>query len=54
MRIMVRDVLDLLAAGMTPAEIFADYPDLEPEDIRACLAFAAAQADHPILPATAA
>ncbi len=54
MRIMVKDVLDLLAAGMTEAEILADYPYLEAEDIRACLAFAAAQADHPILPATAA
>jgi uncharacterized protein (DUF433 family) len=54
MRIMVKDVLDLLAAGMTEAEILADYPYLEAEDIRACLAFAASQADHPILPATAA
>ena len=49
MRIRVKDVLDLLAAGLTEAEILADYPYLEPEDIRAALAFAAAQADHPIL-----
>lgn len=49
MRIRVKDVLDLLAAGLTEAEILVDYPYLESADIRACLAFAAAQADHPIL-----
>ena len=38
MRIRVRDVLDLLAAGVAETEILADYPYLEPEDIRACLA----------------
>jgi len=54
LRIRVTDVLELLAAGMAQADILADYPDLEADDIRACLAFAAAQADHPILPATAA
>ena len=54
MRIRVKDVLDMLAAGMTEADILADYPDLEPEDIRASLAFAAAQVDHPVLPASAA
>jgi uncharacterized protein (DUF433 family) len=54
MRIRVRDVLDLLAAGVDEQTILADYPYLEAEDIRACLAFAAAQADHPILPAASA
>lgn len=43
MRIAVSDVLDHLAAGETEAEIIADFPGLEPEDIRACLAFAAAR-----------
>ncbi len=38
----VKDVLDLLGAGMLEAEILKDYPYLEPEDIRACLQFAAA------------
>lgn len=52
LRIRVYDVLDLLAAGVSEAAILADYPYLEPDDIRACLAFAAAQADHPVLPAT--
>lgn len=51
MRIRVKDVLDLLASGMTEKEIFKDYPYLQSEDIRACLEFAAAQADHAILSA---
>ena len=50
-RLRVKDVLDLLGAGMTEAEILKDYPFLEPEDIRACLQFAAAQVDHAILQA---
>jgi len=41
MRITVYDVLSYLAAGMTAAEILADFPYLTPEDIQACLAFAA-------------
>jgi uncharacterized protein (DUF433 family) len=41
MRITVADVLDYLASGMTDAEILADIPDLEADDIRAALAFAA-------------
>jgi len=40
-RITVYDVLSYLAAGMTPEEIVADFPTLKPDDIRACLAFAA-------------
>ena len=41
LRITVYDVLEYLASGMTEAEILADFPDLETEDIRAALAFAA-------------
>ena len=48
MRIRVKDVLDLLAAGVQEMEILADFPYLEPEDIRAVLEFAAAQTDHPV------
>jgi uncharacterized protein (DUF433 family) len=48
-RIRLTDVLSLLAAGASEAEILEDYPYLTAEDIRACLAYAAAQADHPIL-----
>ena len=50
MRIRVKDVLDLLAAKVPESEILQDYPDLEPEDIQACLEYAAAQMDHPVLP----
>ena len=41
LRITVYDVLDYLAGGMTEDEILADFPDLERDDIRAVLAFAA-------------
>ena len=41
LRITVYDVLEYLASGMTEAEILADFPDLEREDIRAVLTFAA-------------
>lgn len=41
MRITVQDVLEYLASGMSEQEILADFPDLAPEDIRACLAYAA-------------
>jgi uncharacterized protein (DUF433 family) len=34
MRIRVKDVLDLLAAGVSEKEILEDYPDLEAEDTR--------------------
>lgn len=40
-RMTVTDVLEYLAGGMSPAEIVAEFPDLNLEDIRACLAFAA-------------
>ena len=49
MRIRVKDVLDLLAAGVSEKEILEDYPDLEAEDIKACLQYAAAQADHAVI-----
>lgn len=41
MRISVYDVLALLAEGMTEKEILDDFPELELEDIRACLGYAA-------------
>lgn len=49
LRIRVKDVLDLLAAGASHEEILADYPLLEAADIAAVLEFAARQSDHPIL-----
>lgn len=41
LRITVYDVLDWLAAGMSEEEILHDFPDLQREDIRAVLSFAA-------------
>jgi uncharacterized protein (DUF433 family) len=41
LRITVSDVLGYLAAGMTQAEILADFPDLTETEILACMAFAA-------------
>ena len=41
LRITVYDVLDYLAGGMSVEEILEDFPDLERDDIRAALAFAA-------------
>lgn len=49
MRIRVVDVLEMLAAGIAEDEILTDFPDLEPDDIRACLAYAVAQLGHPVV-----
>ena len=49
MRIRVTDVLGWMAAGMSEGEILEDYPSLEPDDLRAALEFAAAQANHSII-----
>ena len=46
MRISVELILSLLAQGETREEILADYPALEPDDIRACLAYARAVIAH--------
>jgi len=49
MRIRVTDILEMLAGGASEAEILADFPFLEVEDIRAALSYAAAQVDHPVI-----
>lgn len=41
LRITVYDVLEMLASGMSAQEIIEDFPELEADDITACLAFAA-------------
>lgn len=41
LRYPVENVLEWLSSGMTTEQILADYPDLEPDDIRAALAYAA-------------
>lgn len=43
-RIWVSLILDLLAAGMTSAEIIENYPGLTAEDIQACIAYGAEMA----------
>jgi uncharacterized protein (DUF433 family) len=49
MRIRVIDILQMLAGGMTPETILADYDELEPDDIKASLAYAARELDHPVI-----
>jgi uncharacterized protein (DUF433 family) len=47
MRIRVSDILELLARDVEAKEILADFPDLEADDIRACLIFAARRTGFP-------
>ena len=49
MRIRVVDILEMLSNGISEDEILSDFPDLEREDIRACLAYAVAQLGHPVV-----
>ena len=49
MRIRVQDVIELFGAGLTAEQILRELPDLEPEDLRACLMFAAGKLDHPVV-----
>jgi uncharacterized protein (DUF433 family) len=51
LRITVSDILGMLSAGQSRESILQEYPYLESADIDAVLAFAARQADHPIIPA---
>ncbi|HEV2382911.1 MAG TPA: DUF433 domain-containing protein [Terriglobia bacterium] len=49
MRIRVIDVLDLLAAGLSAQQVLEELPDLEMDDVKAALAYAARRLDHPVL-----
>lgn len=51
LRIRVTDILGMLAGGASHEEILKDFPYLEPDDIKAALAYAASQADHAVLQA---
>jgi uncharacterized protein (DUF433 family) len=51
MRIRVVDILGLLAAGLTQAEILQELPDLEIEDIKAALDYVSGKIDHPVIAA---
>ena len=49
MRIRVADVLDLLSNGLTTQQVLQELPDLEAEDIQACLKYASCKLNHPVL-----
>ena len=49
MRIRVADILETLANGVSEGEILQDFPDLELDDIRACLLYAASLTGHPVV-----
>ena len=51
MRIRVSDVLDLFANGLTAEQVLEELPDLEAEDVRACLRFASRRINHPVVAA---
>lgn len=53
LRIPVATVVAMVADGMSRAEIFTDYPDLEVEDIREALSYAAEAVREQTLPLTA-
>jgi uncharacterized protein (DUF433 family) len=47
----VTDVLDLRASGLSPEQVLKELPDLDADDISACLRFASRPLDHPIVAA---
>ena len=49
LRVRVKDVLEMLASGMTKEDILKDFPYLEADDISASLEYAAKHVDHPVL-----
>lgn len=51
MRIRIVDILDLFAAGLTAEQILEEMPDLERDDLKAALHYAARRFDHPVLAA---
>jgi uncharacterized protein (DUF433 family) len=51
MRIRVIDVLELLASGLTPAQVLEELPDLVMDDVLAALRYASKRLDHPTVAA---
>jgi len=49
MRIRVSDVLDLFAAGLSAEQILEELPDLEMDDLKVALKYAAHKLNHPVL-----
>ena len=50
MRLTVQRVLEILAENPSREDLAADYPELEPEDVRQALAFAAVMLDERRIP----
>lgn len=50
LRISVAHVVNLVANGMTPAQIVEELPDLQEEDVRQALGYAAALAQDELHP----
>lgn len=48
-RVRVTDILDMLSSGASETEIINDFPYVTMADVRACLAYAASMADHPVV-----
>ena len=51
MRIRAIEVLDLFAAGLSASQILEELPDLEMDDLKAALQYAARKLDHPVIAA---
>lgn len=51
MRIRVIDILDLLANGLTQAQVLEEFPDLELADVEAALRYARNKTNHPVIAA---
>jgi uncharacterized protein (DUF433 family) len=51
MRIRVQDVLNLLAADLSPQQVLEEMPDLESADLQACLSYASSLVGHPVVAA---
>ena len=51
MRIRVQDVLELFVVGLDRREVLDELPDLEEEDLTACLKYASKKIDHPTVAA---
>lgn len=49
MRIRVKDILEMLGAGMSESAVLQEFPYLQREDILASLQFAASMSDTPVL-----
>lgn len=49
MRIRVSDVLDLMANGLSAAQVVEELPDLEPDDVRAAILYASRRVGHSVV-----